>query len=350
MTDIKKEIIINFYKFLKINNVDYYLEDFNHNNIDFKVYTFYYNPQFITFISSFSNLDIFLFNQYLTIKYFEHLLFKEEHRMSIKAFISDDVLHFEIASSEVGTHTISPVAFLYIIYNDTLKVLNVYNNDFNYGFDVLYESILSKIRKTLDPSITFTKMLHLCNKDTLDVLNDKLSAHHIRAITIAEFKSNYVDYSEIFILDGHSIKLNENKFMLFIKDNFPENFYSNIKQITSILCFQEKVCNRGAYIFEHSPFNVILNKTSKFSPINTVYTLIFGLLPNEDRQLLISVYDNGTIEFSCVIDDDFRDLTSLDDIYNYIKEEFIINIENTLSIAREHITTDVLKLYEMAKI
>lgn len=353
MTGLKQEIVKKFYELLNVNNVEYKYEDFNHNGVDYNIYTFDYIPSFLTFISTFTHLDISLFKQYISIKDFEHLLFDNQHRMIVQAFLSDSHLQFEIASTEAETNKPSVCSFFYINVNenDVVFIQDVLSRDFNTHFYRRYNDVLSNIKKALKTtSMTSQQTLNIYYQDTYTLLNNRLSKHNIKAIPLSVFIDKYAKYVDIPLLSSTEIPLSEYAFMSFLKDNFPSDFYHKIRQITSFLCFQEKFCNRGEAIFNYSHFNVFLSTVSKYSTINRIYTLRFCLMPNEDRQVNINVNDNGTIGFSCFIDNQHIILNDLDDIYNHIKDEFIINIEKTLSVNREDVTADFLKLYAMVNI
>jgi hypothetical protein len=353
MTGLKQEIVKKFYELLKVNNVVYEYEDFNHNGVDYNIYTFDYLPDFLLFMSTFTHLDVSLFKQYISIKDFEHLLFDHQHRMSVKALLSDNQLQFEIASTEAETNRPDICSFFYVIVDtqDVVSIQNVRNGDFNSNFYRTYNEVLSNIKKTLKTtSMTSQQMLNIYYQDTYTLLNNRLAEHNIKAIPLSVFIDKYANYVDIPLPSSTEIPLSEYAFMLFLKDNFPSDFYHKIRQITSFLCFQEKFCNRGESIFNYSHFNVFLSTVSKYSTINRIYTLRFCLMPNENRQININVNDNGTIGFSCFLDNQHIILNDLDDIYNHIKDEFIINIEKTLSVNREDVTADFLKLYAMVNI
>lgn len=75
---------------------------------------------------------------------------------------------------------------------------------------------------------------------------------------------------------------------------------------------------------------------------------MFNVTPNGKDRITIYIYATGSIFFSYTTSNEITvTLDCLEDVYDYIREQFILNLEKTLNISRYDMTIQHLKIYEM---
>lgn len=353
MTEFQQDIINNFHNLVKKHQLVCDHKSFIDAHYAYDVYSVPYSSIMNLFISELTGLNKSLISQYVAAQQFFFLL-SDSPVIDVKVclHVYDNFVSVEFKKFVDVKSDFENPAFLKVLISTDDKInFSSCHGDLllePLSFVSAYNCLLQDITNITNPTInSFKKTLELSNKNTINVLNEKLNRHHIKAISVSEFSSFYLNNPDIEYSYNSYINLSERIFMSFLKDNFPINIYSKIRNIVSVSLFQEKICKRSLDWHTLTDFNIVFPNVSKYSELNNIYKIIFSVMPYDDYRCTLDVYDDGTISFCYCLDEDVIKLTDLDDIYNYLKEGLISSIEKTLDIERKYIRTSHFKLYEM---
>lgn len=353
MTKFQQAIINKFHNLVKDHEMDCTHTYFTQSKRNYDVYSVIYSSIIIPFISDLTGLNKSSIRQYIAAQQFFFFL-SDNPNIDIKVslYVSEHFVSIDFKESvDIVFEPDNPV-FLHIVItrDDKVKMTDCHNISLldSTSFEAAYTTLLQETKNIVDPELlSFKKILELYNKNTFDVLNEKMQSHQIKAISQSEFCAVYLNNPDIEQNYETCMRLPEQTFMSFLKDIFPSSFYSKLRSILSVCLFQEKLCKRTINWRKQGDFNLMFPNVSKYSELNIVYQIIFSIMPCDNYPCTINVYDNGTFSFCYSKGDDLIELIDLDAIYDYIKEGFISHIEKTLDINRKDIKTSHLKLYEM---
>lgn len=353
MTELQQNIISDFHALLKEHEMDCTYQNFVHAKRKYDIYSVVYSDVIADFIVGFTGIKKSHIQQFVTAQQFFFLL-SDNPVIDIKVclVVSDNLISIEFKETVDVQFELDNPAFLNVLINKDDIIRIVDENHVSLldptSFEVAYKSVLNDIDKVVDSTmLSFNQVLALSRRDTLDVLNERLSFHQIKAISPLQFCSTYLNNPDLEHKYESYINLPEQVFMTFLKDNFPPILYSKIRSILSVSMFQEKLCKRSLDWHTLTDLNIKFPDVSKYSDVNCIYEIIFSVMPNDAYRCTLYVYDDGTFSFYYDLNNELKQLTSLDDIYDYIKDGFITHIEKTLDVNRKDIKTSHLKIYEM---
>lgn len=347
-----QEIIDGFLAVIEEHNLSYTKKTIEQEQKIYTIYSIDFCNQLVDYVSNFTGLVPKNVHQYVAAQQFLYL-FADQGVIDIQINLITTNKSFYISFSKKDIDfELDGKEFLsiFINYDDSLNVMDVHNINVIelIDFEISYLNILADIKKHLDPSIiTFDQVNQLVLANRLKIFKERAAAFNAKFITSAQFCDIYLKSPDIFIEQDYYLPISQQVFIQFLKDNLPPKFVSLLRSIDSLTSYQESVCNHNID-WAFSSYNIYFPTISKFSNDNSLYSLMFNVMPNGQHRIIIDICDNGSVAFYYTNSaGDNVLLDCLDDIYDYIKEQFILNLEKALHIHRSTITVGHLKIYEM---
>lgn len=360
MTEIE-ENIVNQFKNLALQHDITLIEKESYKGSTISVfYSVHYNSVIAKFIAELSDVNFDFIKQYVFANQFAQFLKDSDpFNIYIDLIVDDNGLYFQFSEfdnfdltsdffltiylmkpNQVDT---TPLKFRSISSKHTLNVPSDY--------ELAYNDTLLRIGEKLDPTVTtFKQILDINNHSKIDFINNRLANAGFKAVSFDTFKERYsLEDSNVFTDEfmGPLVATVDDKiFNSFLNDYYSPSFASKLKNIVSLSSFQEKFLKRN---IPWNPsvanyFTITFQDTSKYSDYNYIHSICFGADPNHDSRCTIMLHDSGVVHFCA---EGGKWLYDLDDIYNYLKEDFILKMEKHLQLDREDIRLQHLKVYEM---
>lgn len=356
-----EENIVNQFKTLMLQHDITLIEKESYNGSAISVfYSVHYNPVIAKFIADLSDVSFDFIKQYVFANQLAQFLKDTDpFNIYIDLIIDDNGLYFQF--SEFDNFDLTSDFFLTIylkkpnqVDSAPLKFRSISSkhtlNDPS-DYELAYNDTLLRITEMLDPTVTtFKQILDISSQSKIDFINNRLAKADFKAVSFEAFKERYsLEDSNVFTDEfmGPLVATVDDKiFNSFLNDYYSPSFASKLKNIVSLSSFQEKFLKRNIpwHPSVANYFTITFQDTSKYSDYNYIHSICFGADPHHDCRCTIMLHDSGVVHFCA---EGGKWLYDLDDIYNYLKEDFILKMEKHLQLDREDIRLQHLKVYEM---
>lgn len=360
MTEIEENIVHQFKNLMLQHDITLIEKESYKGSTISVFYSVHYNPVIAKFIADLSDVNFDFIKQYVFSNQFAKFLNgSNSFEIYIDLIIDDNGLYFQFSEFDNFDLTGDFFLTIYLIKPSQVDTTplqfraisskHALNDPSNY--DLAYNDTLLRINEMLDPTVTtFKQILDISSQPTIDFINNRLANAGFKAVSFEEFKERYsLKESNVFtdeFMGPLVATVNDKIFNAFLNDYYSPSFANKLKNIVSLSSFQEKFLKRN---IPWNPsvanyFTITFQDTSKYLDYNYIHSICFGVNPNNDSRCTIMLHDSGVIHFCA---EGGKWLYDLDDVYNYIKEDFILKMEKHLQLDREDIRLQHLKVYEM---
>lgn len=352
MNENQQDLLEQFIQFSNNQNITLSKKDYLLGGDECTMYSIPYNSNVAKFMANMTGIDITFIKQFTFAHQFLYFL-KDDFSFDIKVclVIDNDTLHFEFKKVHNGFHEIDfhPFLIIQILPNSSfLYSSNKFELKNSNDYELAYIEVLKDIKLKTLPYMNFNSLLKIHAKSKTSFIQDRLKDTGFKAISCEDFVSLYKIDSAAIIDDGAnslSIGISSKTSDHFLDNYFPKNASGVVKSIISLSCFFEKFFNKNINWSSsvRSDITIMFENISKYEEINQIYSIHFGVMSKYDCRCSLFIFDDGSICFHTGT----SEMNNFDEIYEYLKEEFIEKIEGYLDIDRSEITLKHLHICQM---
>lgn len=336
-------IFLNLLYSKNINIEEYRNEDCP----DQTYYSIPYNDYIINFINSINGIEISFLKQFVALNSFFRLIKGLPNNIYLTINISNYGMIFKLGGNERFTNILS----IYVSNEDKVETSCTYYNssiNWDFSYEDAYNKVLSDTKKALSSKIIKTSdFLEMYKKTTESVIQSKLDKSNTRYIDVKNFCLSYpfsenkecliTHVGKVIVYKNNTYYVKQDVFKKMLQDILPENNYRKMLQLMSLGKFQYHLIDEDVNKTVAVYFPI---KVSRFSDYNIIIAFKF-------YDILITLYDDGSLNYENSILDIPVYLDNLEEIYSHLLGETVGEITKVLDMPINKITYEHIKLYKI---